>query len=449
MLVKNIKIALAVTISLSFLCLVQTACKIGPANPPDKHTSSSAPTKSGRKHESTLLTSSEGKKKGPFTLALEDATQEEHKNNFVIVTITPKSAGMKLEDFSITASCPENNGTLRGAGGKNTGGGYKYNKDLSEKPTLGDIYLVSKNQLDRSFEQGEAVTFRLRFEPGAGTKKGENYNLTVTVTQTHQGNILHTEKQDIQLTAPKTYDKKKVSKKHPIKKASQNRSTKKVFSNGSGTLRLKNKTSNRAQVSTRQPEEGAIPSGQTLPKNGSETDSPNDAGTLTLAPEDVKKSNSKKDSTEISKNKQEKRLPDSTGTFTLELNQVKKTKDNYFITVKITPVGKGMELAGFSITASCPENKGTLMGAGGKNTKGYKYNKDLSKKPKLGDICLVSKNQLLGKEDHSFEKGEAVTFRLKFQPGGEIKKGNPYKLKVTVTDNKGNSKTEDITLTEE
>ena len=225
MLVKNIKIVLAVTISLSFLCLAQTACKIGPANPPDKPTSSSTPTKSGRKHESTLLTSSEGKKKDPFTLAPEDVTksnskkdstetsknkqekdlpndadtftlelkkpQVNKKNCFITVKITPGRKGMKLEDFSITASCPENNGTLRGAGGKNTGGGYKYNKDLSKKPKLGDICLVSQNQLlgkeDRSFEQGEAVTFRLRFEPGAGTKKGENYNLTVTVTD-NKGN---------------------------------------------------------------------------------------------------------------------------------------------------------------------------------------------------------------------------------------------------------------------
>lgn len=442
MLVKNIKIALAVTISLSFLCLVQTACKIGPANPPDKHTSSSAPTKSGRKHESTLLTSSEGKKKDPFTLALEDDTKKQHKNNFVIVTITPKSAGMKLEDFSITASCPENNGTLRGAGGKNTGGGYKYNKDLSEKPTLGDICLVSKNQLlgkgDRSFEQGEAVTFRLRFEPGAGTKKGENYNLTVTVTQTHQGNILHTEKQEIRLTAPKTYDKKKVSKKHPIKKASQNRSTKKVFSNGSGTLRLKNKTSNRAQVSTRQPEEGASPSEQTLPKNEPKTDSPDDASTLTLVPEDVTKSNSKKDSTETSKNKQEKDLPNNADTFILELKKSRTTEEKFFIDVKIEPESAGMTLKGFSITASYP--KGKLMGAISKRSDGKAYNY----KAELAHETEVSLSKLLVTK----KAQNTSTFKLMFEPDEGIEQGRPYELKVTVTDNKKTLKIEKkITLT--
>ena len=230
MLVKNIKIALAVTISLSFLCLAQTACKIGPANPPDKPTSSSTPTKSGRKHESTLLTSSEEKKEAPSTLA-----------------------------------------------------------------------------------------------PGEKTRK--------------------------------------------------------------------------------------------------------------------------RNITETSKHKQEKGLPNDNGTFTLELKKPQVNKKNCFITVKITPGRKGMKLEDFSITASCPKNNGTLMGAGGKNKKVYKYNKDLSKKPKLGDICLVSKNQLLGKEDHSFEEGKAVTFKLRFEPGGKIEEGNSYELKVTVTDNKGNSKTENITLT--
>ena len=209
MLVKNIKIALAVTISLSFLCLAQTACKIGPANPPDKPTSSSTPTKSGRKHGSILLASSEEKKEAPSTLAPGEKTRKRNitetsknkqekdlpndagtftlelkqprvneKNCFITVKIKPKHTGIK-EKLSITPSITDEGGNVEGkfwwsVEKNNNGSGYKYAKDPDKTPK---IY----NSLKLGSKQEDTYSFRLKWRPKEGVQQGKVYDLTVEV----------------------------------------------------------------------------------------------------------------------------------------------------------------------------------------------------------------------------------------------------------------------------
>lgn len=193
MLVKNIKIVLAVTISLSFLCLAQTACKIGPANPPDKPTSSSTPTKSGRKHESTLLTSSGSKKSstetsknkqekdlpndaGTFTLELKKP-QVNKKNCFITVKIKPKHTDIK-EKLSITPSITDEGGNVEGkfwwTVEKNGNGGYKYKKNPDPSSKF-------NTRLNPASQKNGTYSFRLKFSPGVDIQQGKVYNLTVKV----------------------------------------------------------------------------------------------------------------------------------------------------------------------------------------------------------------------------------------------------------------------------
>ena len=190
MLVKNIKIALAVTISLSFLCLAQTACKIGPANPPDKPTSSSTPTKSGRKHGNTVLTSSKGTNEASSTLVLEEKTRNNGtftlelknplvntENCFITVKIKPKPTdiGGKL---SITPSITDEGGNVEGkfwwAVGKNNNGSYKYKKNPDPSSKF-------NTRLNPASQKNGTYSFRLKFSPGVDIQQGKVYNLTVKV----------------------------------------------------------------------------------------------------------------------------------------------------------------------------------------------------------------------------------------------------------------------------
>ena len=182
---------LAITVLISFLCLLQTSCR----NPNNR-------LNRGDRKESSRIDPDK------FKLELKEDKRGK-SSNLVLVIVTPGSGGMELKDFFITAAVEGNSGTVKGTTGRKAGTSYNYDKDPNDL-SLEELFVNSSRCLgskDTTFKQKKEFTFRLRYEPGPGTQQGDKYTLTVKIE--HKGSSPHTEETSKELTAPQNLGKSK------------------------------------------------------------------------------------------------------------------------------------------------------------------------------------------------------------------------------------------------
>ncbi len=177
---------LAITVLISFLCLLQTSCR----NPNNR-------LNRGDRKESSRIDPDK------FKLELKEDKRGK-SSNLVLVIVTPGSGGMELKDFFITAAVEGNSGTVKGTTGRKAGNGFNYDKDLNNQ-SLEELFVISSDcsgSQDNAFKQGKKGTFKLKYEPGPGTQQGDKYTLTVKIER--KGSNPHTEETSRELIAPAT-----------------------------------------------------------------------------------------------------------------------------------------------------------------------------------------------------------------------------------------------------
>ena len=89
---------------------------------------------------------------------------------------------MVLQDFFVTASTLDNEGTVRGSTGKNQSG-LMYKCTLN-RSSLSEIFLTNVHCLgadDTSFNRGKKIEFKIEAQPDPTVSPGEHYMLKVTV----------------------------------------------------------------------------------------------------------------------------------------------------------------------------------------------------------------------------------------------------------------------------
>lgn len=134
-----------------------------------------------------------------FEVKLKEVNHSNSKKYFVFVHVTPGSKGMRLEEFSITASVVGDQGELRGVGSrKKSGKGFQYNRTISNTDpiSLTELYVISSNcsgKDDTTFESDNTATFKLSYTPDGQQKN--KYQLVVTVKR--KGSNIHSETAEI------------------------------------------------------------------------------------------------------------------------------------------------------------------------------------------------------------------------------------------------------------
>jgi len=146
-----------------------------------------------------------------FGVELHSENRPSSTKNFVVVEITPGSAGMELKDFYVTAFVEDDTGALMQ--GKLTGAKIKpdgkYGYDLVIGKDRGTSLIEMRlwdspprsGEDDTAFKEGKPVLFKLCYDPPVGIKKGTPYTLTVTIER--QGDYPHTETGTEVLQAPR------------------------------------------------------------------------------------------------------------------------------------------------------------------------------------------------------------------------------------------------------
>ena len=187
--------ALAITLCISCLCLLQASCK-NPHNRLHRRAGKELHRRA-RKERSRI-------DPDKFKLKLDVELKEANPTGYFFVKVKPGSKGMELKDFFITAAVEGNNGTVKGTTRKKASGEYDYDKALNDL-SLEELFVYSSKCLgsqNTTFKRGNQAKFRLQYAPGPGTQQGDKYTLTVKVER--KGNRPHTEEKSIELIAPAT-----------------------------------------------------------------------------------------------------------------------------------------------------------------------------------------------------------------------------------------------------